>query len=140
MHEIERAINKYNSLQIVNEKYAVDHLRARADVAEAIRDCYKADITRKEVAAALGIDPTRVTRLVYGNYKATEATVPRSETNYQRRGVPAPDDPEAPAEAHTERDTRPATCLYCDREAKFSIVWDNGKTVNVCIKHKPPGE
>jgi hypothetical protein len=142
MHELERAKAKYDTLKYITEKYHIDSLRQRADVAEAIRDCYKAGITRKEVADALGLDPSRITRLVLGNYVPSEGHVERSESNYHR--VPAPSTGPPPSEAQEATQgsevktlSSPVPCYYCGDGATYQIQWENGKMIYVCGKHKP---
>jgi hypothetical protein len=139
MDALERCKMKYEVYNTENEKHAILNLRQRADVAEAIRDCYKAGHTRQQVAKTLGIDPTRVTRLVQGNYNAaqrdSEAHVSRTESNYRRQEPePPPESPEP-----TQRvQMGPAYCRYCGEQAIYAVEWEDGKTVYVCKKHKPP--
>ena len=60
---------KWNRLKKSQETAAVDHLRLRADLVDAIHDCYANGITRRQIAQAIGVTESRVTALVQGNYR-----------------------------------------------------------------------
>jgi predicted XRE-type DNA-binding protein len=139
--EADRLKKKWDLLKALDEKHEIGRLRLRADVAEAIRDCLNSGMLKKEVAVVLQVDPTRVTRLIQGNYRADQATLVRRNTeNYRLKWVEV--EPQIifidrPADEDVAKQSEVAVCLYCGDPAKFIIEWED-KKITVCRAHKPP--
>lgn len=136
--EDERLLKKWALLKGLDEKHEISRLRLRADVAECIRDCYGAGMTRATVARLLDVTPPRVTRLLQGNYRATEATIRRTPMNYKLAWVETEMrevivDKE-PVQGLPEPDP---VCKYCGKKATYQVEWE-GNTIFVCSQHKPP--
>lgn len=72
-----KLFSTFRALKRLDETQEIARLRLRADVAEVIGECYDAGMSRDEVAKVIGLSPSRVTRLVQGNYVVTSATVRR---------------------------------------------------------------
>lgn len=138
--ELDRLQKKWVLLKGLDQKHEIDRLRLRADVAECIRDCYKAGITRSTVSKELEVSGPRVTRLVQGNYRADEATIHRTPSNYRLKYVEVEPEivyierPKTPDGSTVQTDP---VCLYCSGEAAYRVEWEN-KEIFVCQQHKPP--
>lgn len=139
----------YKNLQELKAEQAVDMLRARADMADAIEAAHKEGYTNYRIAKLLDTDRTAIARMSRGIWLPPGQTAPTVDALAARTGsvvVPRPEVPATAPEGVQDRSAaeewkkvpRPKLqCRYCSDQAAYSINMLDGKSILVCEKHKP---
>ena len=150
MDDVEQQLTEaYNALQDARAKEAINMLRLRADMADAIEQAHQNGLSNYRIAQLLETDRTAIARMSRGVWLPPGQKAPTVEAVLAAQGLAAVPRSSVPAEAHSgaegvpdpdawKKVPRPTlVCRYCSDKASYAINMADGKSILVCANHKP---